>query len=237
MSRSSSSDFDFGWFAARGQPLIPLSTAPWMNVRCAKKKSTMIGTVMTVVTAIIFIPWTFTALYAREAAHVDNFWIGVLMSVLYLGSVIMGLGLGRLRRTLGSVTIVLCFEAAYVVSAILLLSSMALPILGLAFFLRGAFWSFRQVMTAVIGEVLPDYAMAKGYGLFALVTGAVVILAYPIAGWMYGLQMGMPFWSSAVLMAVAMLVTVWVRAYFHAHYLKPPTNLEIAPDEVLPRAA
>src|SRR5207245_8274555 len=57
----------------------------------------------TVVTAIIFIPWTFTALYAREAAHVDNFWIGVLMSALYLGSVLMGLSLGGLRRRLGSV--------------------------------------------------------------------------------------------------------------------------------------
>jgi hypothetical protein len=28
-----------------------------------------------------------------------------------------------------------------------------------------------------------------------------------------------------------------VRAYFHANYLKPPTNLEIARDDVLPRAA
>jgi MFS family permease len=195
----------------------------------------MLG-LFTVVTGIIFIPWTFTALYAHEAAHVDNFWIGVLMSVLYLGSVIMGLSLGRLRRTLGSVTIVLCFEAAYVVSAILLLSSMALPILGFAFFLRGAFWSFRQVMTAVIGEVLPDYAMAKGYGLFALVTGAVVIIAYPVAGWMYGLQVRMPFWSSALLMAIAMLVTVRVRAYFHANYLKPP-QVEIMPDDALPKAA
>jgi hypothetical protein len=148
----------------------------------------------------------------------------------------MGLSLGRLRRTLGSVTIVLCFEAAYVVSAILLLSSMALPILGVAFFLRGAFWSFRQVMTAVIGEVLPDYAMAKGYGLFALVTGAVVIVAYPIAGLMYGLDVRMPFWTSAVLMAFAMLVTIVVRAYFHANYLKPP-QVDVMPDEALRRAA
>jgi MFS family permease len=190
----------------------------------------------TVVTAIIFIPWTFTALYAREAAHVDNFWIGVLMSALYLGSVLMGLSLGGLRRRLGSVVIVLCFEAAYVVSAILLLSSMALPILGFAFFLRGAFWSFRQVMTAVIGEVLPDHAMAKGYGLFALVTSVVVVVAYPIGGWMYGHQVSIPFWSSAVLMAIAMLVTIWVRAYFHANYLKPP-KVEAAPDTALPLAA
>ena len=190
----------------------------------------------TVVTAIIFIPWTFTALYARDAAHMDNFWIGVLMAVLYLGSVLIGLSLGRLRRSLGSVVIVLCFEAAYMVSAILLLASMALPLVGVAFFLRGAFWSFRQVMTAVIGEVLPDHAMARGYGLFALVTGAVVIAAYPLGGWMYGLQPGMPFWTSAVLMAVAMLVTAAVRAYFHANYLKPP-QVEVLPDDALPKAA
>ncbi len=221
-----------GWLAQ----VVPLTALFWVSFMSFPAYRVMLS-LFTVVTAIIFIPWTFTALYAREAAHVDNFWIGVLMSVLYLGSVFMGLSLGRLRRTLGSVVIVLCFEAAYVLSAILLLSSMALPLLGFAFFLRGAFWSFRQVMTAVIGEVLPDYAMAKGYGLFALVTGAVVIVAYPIAGWMYGLQMSMPFWSSALLMAIAMLVTVRVRAYFHANYLKPPTNLEIASDDALPRAA
>ena len=190
----------------------------------------------TLVTVIIFIPWTFTALYASEAAHVDNVRIGILMSILYLGSVLLGLSLGRLRRSLGSVGIVLCFEAAYVVSAVLLLSSTALPILGLAFFLRGAFWSFRQVMTAVIGEVLPDHAMARGYGLFALVTGAVVVLAYPIGGWMYGLAAGTPFWSSAVLMAVAMLITIVVRAYFHANYLKPP-QIDASQDDVVPKAA
>src|SRR3989475_12920871 len=188
----------------------------------------------TLVTAIIFIPWTFTALYAREAAHVDNFWIGVLMSVLYLGSVIMGLSLGRLRRSMGSVAIVLCFEAAYVVSAVLLLSSTALPILGLAFFLRGAFWSFRQVMTAVIGEVLPDHAMARGYGLFALLTGAVVVVAYPIGGWMYGVGARTAFWSSAGLMAVAGLVPIVGPPYFPLHYLQPPQDPRVS-DDVKPQ--
>jgi MFS family permease len=190
----------------------------------------------TLITVIIFIPWTFTALYAREAAHVSNMGIGILMSGLYLGSVLMGLCLGQLRRRMGSVVIVLCFEAAYVMSAILLLASMALPLLAVAFFLRGAFWSFRQVMTAVIGEVLPDHALAKGYGLFALVTGAVVVVAYPIGGWMYGRQAAMPFWSSAVLMAIAILVTVAVRAYFHANYLKP-TQVDIGADDAMPQAA
>lgn len=190
-----------------------------------------------VVTVIIFIPWSFTALYARQGASVSNLGIGVLMGGLYLGSVLIGLSLGQLRRRFGSVSIVLCFEAAYVVSAILLLSSMALPVLALAFFLRGGFWSFRQVMTAVIGEVLPDYAMAKGYGLFALVTSASAIIAYPLGGWMYERQLAMPFWVSAALMAIAILVTVAVRAYFHANYLKPPRELALPGDEALPQAA
>jgi len=51
-----------------------------------------------------------------------------------------------------------------------------------------------------------------------------------------GLQVRMPFWSSALLMAMAMLATVWVRAYFHANYLKPP-QVAVVPDDALPRAA
>lgn len=190
----------------------------------------------TIVTAIIFLPWTFTALYARDFGHVDNLWIGILMGGLYLGSVLLGLSLGQLRRSLGSVAIVLSFEAVYVLSALLLFSSRALPVLIVAFFLRGAFWSFRHVMTAVVGEVLPDNAMAKGYGLFALVTGAAAALAYPVGGWMYGMHAGMPFWSSALLMGGAMVGTFAVRAYFQANYLKPVV-LEVLSDETLPLAA
>jgi len=224
------------WFLPAKEP--PRLTLPSLRYRDLIRFPAfrVLLVLFTLVTVIIFIPWTFTALYASEAAHVDNVWIGVLMSILYLGSVLLGLSLGQLRRSMGSVGIVLCFEAAYVVSAVLLLSSTALPMLGLAFFLRGAFWSFRQVMTAVIGEVLPDHAMARGYGLFVLVTGAVVVVAYPIGGWMYGLQAGMPFWSSAVLMAIAMLITIAVRAYFHANYLKPP-QIDASQDDVVPKAA
>jgi predicted MFS family arabinose efflux permease len=195
----------------------------------------MLG-LFTVATVVIFIPWSFTALYAREVAGVSNAWVGMLMGSLYLGSVAIGLWLGRLRKSLGSVAIVLVFEAAYVLSAVLLLSSRALPILAMAFFLRGGFWSFRQVMTAVIGEVLPDHAMARGYGFFALSTSAAVIAAYPIGGWMYGHGMAMPFWSSAVLMALTMLLTVGVRAYFHANYLRP-RFAEPGADDALPQAA
>jgi len=68
------------------------------------------------------------------------------------------------------------------------------------------------------------------------VTGAAAVLAYPIGGWMYGRQAMMPFWSSAILMATAIVVTVAVRAYFHANCLKPG-RAERDSEEILPRAA
>ena len=42
--------------------------------------------------------------------------------------------------------------------------------------------------------------------------------------------------SSAVLMAVAVLITIVVRAYFHANYLKPP-QIDAVQDDVKPLAA
>lgn len=183
-------------------------------------------------TLIIFLPWPFTPLYAQEVARSDNLQVGSLMGVLYLGSVFMGMTLGGLRRALGCMWIVVCFEAAYIVSAVLLLSSAFFPVLILAFFLRGAFWSFRQVMTAVIGEVLPYAALSKGYGLFGVVTVAAATVAYPIGGWMYTQDPAAPFWVSALCMMVAVVATVLLRGAFSAG-----SEASRAQWEELPRAA
>lgn len=164
------------------------------------------------VTVIIFIPWTFTTLYAREVLHADDLTIGMLMAVFYLGSVFIGLALSRLRAAVGPMVVVVCFEAAFIVSAIVLLSASVFPIIAVAFFLRGAFWSFRQVMTALVGEALPSRALAKGYGLFALVTGLAAAVASPIGGWLYGVEPRLAFWTSAALMGAALVATVLAAA-------------------------
>lgn len=168
----------------------------------------------TVLTVVLFIPWVFTTLYAREVGHASDLLLGGLMAFFYLGSALVGLLLSRLRRATGGMLVVLAFEAAFVVSGIFLVSAPLTPVLLLAFFLRGTFWSFRQVMTAVVGEVLPAAALPKGYGVFALATGAGAVCAYPLGGWLYGMNPAVPFWSSAVLMAIAMLATRAARNHF-----------------------
>ncbi len=197
---------------------------------------TLVG-LFSLLTIIIFLPWTFTPLYAQEVAHTTDFAIGALMAILYLGSVAMGLALSRLRRTIGCLVMILCFELAYIGSAILLLSSTSLSALALAFFLRGAFWSFRQVMTAVIGEVLPNPALAKGYGFFALVSGGAAALAYPVGGWMYARQPGAPFWASALFMAAAVMATILLRDALRPTRRARVTTTVAAQPERLPEAA
>jgi predicted MFS family arabinose efflux permease len=186
-------------------------------------------------TVVIFIPWPFLALFARDRLAASDEAIGVLMACLYLGSVLMGLLMGRLVRSFGSMPVVLGFEAAYIVSAVAILLASSVPLLGVAFFLRGAFWSFRQVMTAVVGQSLPMPALAKGYGLFAVVTGAAAALAYPLGGWLFMVRPGMPFLVSAWAMVVVIPLTLLAR-----RSLRPLTRRrldEAAPPTTLPEAA
>jgi len=192
------------------------------------------------VTVIIFIPWTFTTLYAREVLHADDLTIGILMAVFYLGSVFIGLSLSRLRGAVGAMVVVLCFEAAFIASAMLLLLAGAFPIIALAFFLRGAFWSFRQVMTAVVGEALPGRALAKGYGLFALVTGVAAAVASPLGGWLYGVAPRLAFWTSAALMSGALLATLLAAAVLRPLAVagpRPAPSVEPGPDQPARKAA
>ncbi len=60
-------------------------------------------------------------------------------------------------------------------------------------------------MTALVGEALPSRALAKGYGLFALVTGVAAAVASPIGGWLYGVEPRLAFWTSAALMGAALV--------------------------------
>jgi MFS family permease len=187
-------------------------------------------------TVIIFIPWTFLPLYAKEVGHLSDLGVGALIGVLFLGSVTAGAVLSAMRRRIGSLAVIVCFEALFIVSAAALLVAHAFPLMVVACFLRGGFWSFRQVMTAVIGEVLPHGALAKGYGVFALSTGTAAALAYPIGGWLYGMGAALPFTTSAALMGAGVIATVLLRASFRAAP-QPAVRPLPAAEQALPEAA
>jgi len=192
----------------------------------------LLTALFTAVTLIIFVPWTFTTLYAREVVGSSDLSLGALMAVFYLGSVSIGVGLSRLRMRVGPFPVVLVFEVAFIASAVIVLSSRAFPVLAIAFFLRGAFWSFRQVMTAVVGEALPSRALAKGYGLFALVTGMAAAIASPIGGWLYGVVPQLPFQWSAGFMALALAATLLAAPAFRPQTAAGPRVARPArPDE------
>ncbi|HYM51348.1 MAG TPA: MFS transporter [Candidatus Limnocylindrales bacterium] len=196
----------------------------------------MLMALFSFMTVVIFIPWTFLPLYAKEVGHMDDLGVGTLIAVLFSGSVLAGIVLSGLRRRIGSFAVILAFEVLFVVSGLALLGARTFPLLVVACFLRGGFWSFRQVMTAVIGEVLPANALAKGYGVFALITGTAAAIAYPIGGWMYSHGPLTPFWASAALMGGGLLLTGLLRAHFRAG--EAPAGRQASPPErVLPEAA
>ena len=215
---------------------LPAETAVRLRYRHLSKFPAFVTLLVlfAALTVVVFIPWTFLPLYLEEVGRMNNLGVGALVGILFLGSVLAGACLSTARRRFGSLPVVLLFELLFVVSAGVLLGARAFPSLAVACFLRGGFWSFRQVMTAVIGESLPFAALPKGYGVFAVVTGLAAALAYPIGGWLYGNGMAIPFSASAILMLIGMLATFAVRAAF-----REPVRPAMAPlvDRVLPEAA
>jgi predicted MFS family arabinose efflux permease len=201
------------WLPRRDLPQDSLAPTGYRELFKARDYMTLL-VLFSALTMIIFMPWPFMPLYAKQVMRASYFAIGGLMAALYLGSVLSGLLLGRLRSAIGCLWVVVSFELLYVTSAVVLLAAASVPILALAFFLRGAFWSFRQVMTAVIGEALPNRALPKGYGLFALVSGAAAALSYPLGGWLFAAGPARPILMGAVMMGLALPVTFALHRAF-----------------------
>jgi MFS family permease len=143
--------------------------------------------------------------YLSQVLDLNLSWIGLLGSVYSLGAVVLSLWLGRLRghRALG----LILGQGMVFFSFLLLWRTEAIPLLALAFFLRGAFSACSSLASAQMGTVLDEGAMGLGFGVLSTVTSGALILAPYLAGWLYTARPDLPFLASLALIPLAMGLT------------------------------
>ena len=146
--------------------------------------------------------------------------IGIFGSANSLGALFLTIALGRRPRDrTASFVLAQLTVAAY---AVLMLTTAAAPLLGLAFFLRGGLGAMRQLAAARLGEMMPPASMGLGYGIFQTVVNLAFTISPYIAGWLYAANPKYPFVASLSLVLPAILLTVVIGK--RAPVQKPSSN-------------
>lgn len=144
--------------------------------------------------------------FLQDVRQLPLSWIGILGSANGLGAAILTVGLGRWPR--GRVAGLMLAQAALVVYSVLLLATAAIPLLALAFFLRGGLGALRQLAGARLGEMMPASSMGFGFGIFSTVVFLAFTVSPYLAGWLHAANPAFPFIASIVLFAPVMIATV-----------------------------
>ena len=132
--------------------------------------------------------------------------VGLLGSFQALGMTLLALLLGRLGDG-GRPRALVIGQALVWCSALLLLRSGALPVLALAYLLRGAYQACRSLTQARVSTLAGEAERGLLLGAAeTTIAGAQVIAPY-VAGWLYAGDPARPWQVSLVLIPIAALLT------------------------------
>lgn len=161
--------------------------------------------------AIMFVMMMFRPFvpkFLADTYHYGDFEIGVLGSIAFAGSAVLGIVLGRFGDKHGkkfalTALMVLCGSSL----AVMLLTG-NFYLLALAFFLTGASYTVWSLMSAVIGPMAPEHIRAKWVSIPQTVSMFASILAPYLGGILYGISPNLPFTTAIVMTAALTFISL-----------------------------
>jgi len=129
----------------------------------------------------MYLPQPLTSNFLQNQRELALNQIGVLGSIGSLGNVILLFGFGFLSTQAGF----LLGQVAVWLFAILLWQGQVFPIFAAAYFLFGGYRAARALVTAQVRELISETNMGLAYGMAETISGIAIILAPPLAGWLY----------------------------------------------------
>ena len=168
----------------------------------------------------MYLPQPLAPNYLQNERGLDYGQIGQLGSIAGLGIVLLNLALGSLSARTGF----LLGQVAMLAYALLLWKSDGFGYYALAYFLTGGFRVARSLAVALVRNLAHQSQMGLVYGINETVASATMILAPPLAGWIYGINPATIFLVSAVLI----LISIFVSARFLPGATQPHLALSIA---------
>lgn len=165
---------------------------------------------------LVFLPVLFTATlgmylsqplapnFLQNVHHLSISQIGLLGSVSSTGTVILNLVIGTLNARTG----LILSQVAAGFFPLLLWKGLGLPWFAVAYFMLGGYRAARSVSIAHIRSLISTANMGLAYGIAETVSGAAIILAPPLAGFLYENNPVWIFQAGLGLSFIAFMLTI-----------------------------
>lgn len=153
-----------------------------------------------------YLPQPLTPNYLQSEYSLSYNQIGFLTAMISVGNVVMNLIFGHIDARLGF----LVGQGAVAAFALLIWQGSGLPWFTLAYFLVGGHRAARTMATAQTRQLVKESAMGLAYGITEMVNSTGVILASPLAGYIYEQN---PAWVYAISLGL-IIISIIAGAIF-----------------------
>jgi predicted MFS family arabinose efflux permease len=154
----------------------------------------------------MYLSWPLTPNFLQNERGMSVSRIGLFGAFNGMGLVLLNLGLGRLNPRRGFL-IAQVFAAA---SVVLIWQGAGAPWFAAGYLLAGAFRTAMSLLLAQAEGLVRPADLGLVYGAIETIAGAVIVIAAPVAGLLYGLRPELPFPVGLLLIVVSLILSVWL---------------------------
>jgi MFS family permease len=170
-----------------------------------------------------FVPQPLTPNFLKNVHGLSLSVIGQLIAIGYLGNTILQLLLGQLEARLGF----LLGQVGVAGFALFLWMGTGFGWFALGYFLLGGFRALRGLGVAQVRPLVHESQMGLAYGIAETCGSATVLLAPPLAGYLYTADPALMYPVGLLLIGLALVLTL---IYVPRSQKLPPERIELAPD-------
>jgi MFS family permease len=170
-----------------------------------------------------YLPQPFTPNFLKNQRALSLSIIGQLGSIGYLGNTLLNLALGQLEARSGF----LLGQLGVAAYALLLWRGTGFGWFALGYFLLGGFRALRALGVAQVRPFVHESQMGLAYGIAETCGSATVLLAPPLAGYLYSMDPALTYPVGLVLIALGIALTF---IFVPRSRKLPPEHIELAPD-------
>jgi hypothetical protein len=149
----------------------------------------------------MYLSWPLTPIFLQDIRTVSISTIGLLGSINAVGIVVLSLSLGRIKARWGMPL----SQFLVGISVVLLWTAVGTHWYAIGFFLAAGYRITRIMVTGHIETLVHASESGFAYGIAETISAGIMLIASPLAGYLYSIKPDLPFSVSLVLIVITLV--------------------------------